>query len=937
MIQIKTDLANLDQFSRSPAQPVLETGDPDAALRAVERQLTLIADASSALLASPHASEVLRTIVELAQRFGSADAHAVWRMRSEDGVWTLASSAGLSEEYIQTGSGRYPDSAMPPPNPIAFEDISKEPQLANRREALSREGVKSMLAIPLQLHGAPTSSLVFYWKTLHRITESEIRIASALGNLAATALATAELYDRELALRAEAQASEHRAAFLAEAGAVLASSLDYETTLRSVAKLAIPTFADWSAVDLYVGGRLERVTVEHADPAKVQFAHEYREKYPSREDDPSQVAFRTGQPILIEHIPDELLVERIPDPEQLRMVRAMGLESFMIVPMVNRGRALGLLTFVSSKPGRRYAQADLDLAQELARRAATAIDNARLYADVRASEERYRSLVSATTSIVWTVNPAGEFIEPQLSWQAFTGQTWEEHRGFGWASAIHPDDVERAKAEWDRARDAQAIFRSEGRLWHAATGQYRYYVSRAVPVRNPDGSIAEWIGTVTDIHERKHAEEERNALLLREQQARYIAQLLNRVGPTLSAQLDPQMLSESITDLATKLIGAEVGALFRNVANEDGEASTLYTVSGAPYEAFANVPIPRSTAVFGPAFRGDSAVRSDDITQDSRYSENAPFRAMPEGHLPVRSYLAVPLVSRSGEVLGGLFFGHSKAAVFQQQAVELATGIASQAAIALDNARLFAGSQRAQDALWRSNEDLRRANEDLNHFAYSASHDLQEPLRMVSAYTQLLKRKYQGKLDSQADDYIRYAVQGAQRMEFLVRDILVYTQAANMTRENVRPVDANVVIEKVLSNLQTLVADRSAVVTHGELPTVHMHEIHLTQLFQNLIGNAIKYGGESAPIVDVQAVRNERAWLFSVQDNGIGIDPKYREQVFGLFRRLHSSAEYAGTGIGLAICRKIVDRYGGSIWVDSSLGHGATFYFALPDPSAEAA
>lgn len=208
---------------------------------------------------------------------------------------------------------------------------------------------------------------------------------------------------------------------------------------------------------------------------------------------------------------------------------------------------------------------------------------------------------------------------------------------------------------------------------------------------------------------------------------------------------------------------------------------------------------------------------------------------------------------------------------------------------------------------------------------------------MVSAYTQLLNRKYQGKLDAQADDYIRFAVQGAQRMEVLVRDILVYTQAANAAREDAGPVDANAVMEKVLSNLQQSIEDRGAVVKVGELPTLNMHEIHLMQLLQNLVGNAVKYGGERDPKVSVQAVRKESEWLFSVQDNGIGIDPKYKERVFGLFQRLHSSSEYAGTGIGLAICRKIVERYGGRIWVESSLGEGSTFFFALPDRAPEAA
>lgn len=931
MAEITNGDRGRDELSNSRRGVDLETRSLEAAVRAAERQLLLIVEASSMLLVSPQAPEVLRRIVELAQRFGSADGHAVWRARGSDGAWMLASSEGLSDEFINSGLTEPGNAHSLPRQPVAFEDLD-HPILGARRAVLAREGIRSMLVIPLLVNGKPTGTLVSYWKTPHSITETEINIAKALGNLAATALGAAELYERELELRDQAQASERRAAFLANAGAELARSLDYETTLRSVAKLAIPTFADWCSVDLYVQGRLERVTVEHTDPAKIALALEYRQKFPSREDDLALVAARTGQAVMIEQIPEEMLVERVRDPEQLTMLRALEIESLIVAPMVNRGRTLGLITFVNSKKGQRYTQADLALAEELARRAATAIENAKLYADVRASEGRYRSLVSATTSIVWTASPRGQFIEPQASWELYTGQPWKEHEGFGWARAIYPDDLQRVQANWNRSLDNGETFEAEGRLWHAPTGQYRYFLARAAPVKNADGSITEWIGTVSDIHERKQAEEERNALLLREQQARYIAQLLNRVGPLLSAQLEPKKLSQSITDLATKLTGAEFGALFRNVTSESGEAYTLYTISGVPYEAFAKFPMPRNTAIFGPTFRGEGVVRSDDITRDPRYGKNAPYYGMPEGHLPVRSYLAVPIVSRSGEVLGGLFFGHSQSGIFQEQAEELATGIASQAAIALDNARLFVESQRAQGSLRRSNEELRCANEDLNQFAYSASHDLQEPLRMVSAYTQLLKKKYHGKLDTQADDYIRYAVQGAQRMELLVRDILTYTQAANVDREQAGPVDANGVIEKALSNLQQAIRERGAIVTYGKLPSLKVHEIHLLQLFQNLIGNAIKYGGENTPRIAVQADRLDNAWQFSIQDNGIGIDPQYKERVFGLFQRLHTNAEYTGTGIGLAICKKIVERYEGRIWVESALGQGSTFYFTLPQP-----
>jgi light-regulated signal transduction histidine kinase (bacteriophytochrome) len=243
----------------------------------------------------------------------------------------------------------------------------------------------------------------------------------------------------------------------------------------------------------------------------------------------------------------------------------------------------------------------------------------------------------------------------------------------------------------------------------------------------------------------------------------------------------------------------------------------------------------------------------------------------------------------------------------------------------------IATQQHTQEALERSNEELRRVNEDLNQFAYSASHDLQEPLRMVSIYSEMLRRKFERQLGPEGDEYIDYAVRGALRMEELVRDLLAYTQASNVAAEPSTLMDANEALDKALIGLQASLEESGAEVIRGVLPAVRMPEVHLAQLFQNLIGNALKYRGEESPRIEVTAERRERAWLFSVQDNGIGIDQKYREQIFGIFKRLHTADEYSGTGMGLAICQRIVERAGGRLWVESQLGEGSTFFFTLPD------
>jgi light-regulated signal transduction histidine kinase (bacteriophytochrome) len=227
-------------------------------------------------------------------------------------------------------------------------------------------------------------------------------------------------------------------------------------------------------------------------------------------------------------------------------------------------------------------------------------------------------------------------------------------------------------------------------------------------------------------------------------------------------------------------------------------------------------------------------------------------------------------------------------------------------------------------------EDLKRSNEDLEQFAYAASHNLQEPLRMVASYLQLLAQRYKGRLDSDADEFIAFAVGGCNRMQDLIRDLLLYSRSgANV--EVLREISSGGALEISLKNLRETIQKSGAIVTHDSLPAIMMDETQLVQVFQNLIGNAIKYRGTEPPRVHVAATRNGgNEWMFSVRDNGMGIEPQYFERIFILFERLHGQSEFEGNGIGLAMCKKIVDRLGGRIWVESQPMKGSTFYFALP-------
>jgi len=201
---------------------------------------------------------------------------------------------------------------------------------------------------------------------------------------------------------------------------------------------------------------------------------------------------------------------------------------------------------------------------------------------------------------------------------------------------------------------------------------------------------------------------------------------------------------------------------------------------------------------------------------------------------------------------------------------------------------------------------------------------------MVAAYSELLQKKFGGKLGPAADEYIGHTVNGAIRMETLLRDLRTYTQVSARDHEPPGEIDAGAVLAKALGNLESSIRENGATVESGTLPRVRIREFQLEQIFQNLIGNAMRYRSEAPPVITVRATRQDRHWLFSVGDNGIGIDPQYKEHIFGIFKRLHTTAEYPGTGMGLAICQRILERAGGRIWVESELGRGSTFYFTIP-------
>lgn len=531
------------------------------------------------------------------------------------------------------------------------------------------------------------------------------------------------------------------------------------------------------------------------------------------------------------------------------------------------------------------------------------------------SERRWLTLASELPQMVWTADASGRVTWVNRHWTEYTGQVVDDMDDDGWKHVLHPDDLAQTAAAWRHSLASGEPYDIQHRWRRAADGGYRWFIGRALPRRDPDGRIVEWMGTTTDIEDSRR--------LLAE------AETLNRIGLALAGDLELERIVQAVTDGGRELVEASFGAFFYNVIDDAGGRYTLYTLSGVPREAFARFPMPRATALFGPTFRGEGVIRSDDITKDPRYGLSGPHHGMPPGHLPVRSYLAVSVRSRSGEVIGGLFYGHAQTGRFTERHERLLVGLGAQAAISIDNSRLL-DSERLRAS------QLSNVNAELQHFAYIASHDMQEPLRTVTQYLDLLELRYAPQLDERARSYIAQAVGSASRMHALIDDLLSYTRLATASTAT-GPTPLAELVDEARHDLQALIASTGATIEAGELPTVDVDRSRFRLLLQNLISNALKFRGEQPPRVRVTAGRSGDAWTVTIADNGIGVAPEHHQRIFEIFQRLHRDDQVPGTGIGLAICKRIVEQRGGRISLRSSPGEGAEFSFTVPDGRGQAA
>jgi PAS domain S-box-containing protein len=441
------------------------------------------------------------------------------------------------------------------------------------------------------------------------------------------------------------------------------------------------------------------------------------------------------------------------------------------------------------------------------------------------------------------------------------------------------------------------------------------------------------VWSFSDVTERRRAEE-----ALRED-AR-VLELLNRTGATLSSKLDLESLVQAVTDAATELSGARFGAFFYNTTDGQGNAYSLYTLAGAPREAFAGFGYPRATPIFAPTFNGEGPIRCEDVQTDPRYGKWPPHHGMPQGHLPVRSYLAVPVISRSGEVIGGLFFGHPDPGVFTERDERLIAGVAAQAAIAIDNARLYEAAQQAAEERKQLLESERHARAEAerasamkDEFLATLSHELRTPLSAILGWSQILRLRHApGELEQGLETIERNARVQTQLIEDLLDMSRIASGKLRLDMQQLQPAS---LLEAAIETVQpaaTAKGIRLEKTLDASAGPVSGDPNRLQQVVWNLLSNAIKFtprGGH----VHVGLARVNSSVAISVSDSGIGIKPEFLPNVFDRFRQADSSTTrvHGGLGLGLSIVKRLVELHGGSVRVESEgEGRGATFMVLLP-------
>ncbi len=635
---------------------------------------------------------------------------------------------------------------------------------------------------------------------------------------------------------------------------------------------------------------------------------------------------KAGRPLVINDNLREIA------PHEAETFQNIGIAATICMPLVKAGRLAALMA-IHDKVPHHWTAYELEVIREVTDRSWAHVERVRAEAELRTSNERFRAAVRATRGVLWTNDAQGRMVGDQPGWAALTGQSREQYQGHGWSAAIHPDDVEATVAAWSEAVRRADTFAFEHRV-RRFDGAWRQFSVRAIPVFDPDGSVCEWVGVHTDVTEERAAED-----ALREETR--ILEALNKTGAALAAQLDLESIVQTVTDAGVELTGAQFGAFFYNVFNASGESYMLYTLSGAHPSQF-DFGMPRNTGVFHPTFAGEGIIRSDDITKDPRYGHNEPHFGMPKGHLPVVSYLAVPVRSRSGEVMGGLFFGHPTVGRFTERHERLIVGIAAQAAVAIDNARLYQAVQQARETLEQRVEErtseLQKVHEALaqaqklqalGELTGGIAHDFNNLMTVVSGSADVLLRR-SDLPEAKRRQYLQAIGDTAKRATTLTQQLLAFGR-----RQAIKPevLDVDRVLGAFAEVLSRTLGSRIVVSLdlHAAGRLVRVDRTQLEAAVLNAAVNArdaMPKGGRLTIATGIADEAGQRFLRLSIGDDGLGMPPRVVERAFEPFFTTKEVGK--GTGLGLSQIHGFAAQAGGRAEIESREGAGTTIRILLP-------